>query len=167
MVDVPNQELCIGKFNKFHMEKKGHFGCFRVVNMNQVTIPANQEVIVSGQICVPKGECLYNCDGIIEPVERDRNDLPAIVGRTLVQSANIVPVRLLNPSDESCLVRKGMLLAQITPVEHVGIVHKSATQSSGLDDQLKSLLGRCSEDLSDQQKEASKRIQSFVRKGQL
>lgn len=52
-VGVTNQELCIGELNKFHMVKKGHFGWFRAVNMNSVTIPVNQEVVVPGQICVP------------------------------------------------------------------------------------------------------------------
>ena len=70
------------------MVKKGHFGCFRVVTINTVTIPANQEVVIPGNVCVPAGEQLLNCESIIEPVERSTNNIPAVVGRDLVTSTD-------------------------------------------------------------------------------
>jgi hypothetical protein len=39
-VDLRSRELIVGRHTRFTMEKKGHFGCFRVVTLNTVTIPA-------------------------------------------------------------------------------------------------------------------------------
>ena len=49
-VDLSKQEIIIGEYNKFQMVRKGHFGCFRVVTLSTVTIPANREVVVPGKV---------------------------------------------------------------------------------------------------------------------
>ena len=95
------------------MVRKGHYGCFRVVILSTVTIPANREFVVPGKVCVPEGEQLHCCESLIEPAENKTTDLHAVVSRTLVTSTDVVPVRMLNTTDEPCIIRKGTHLALV------------------------------------------------------
>ena len=104
-------------------------------------------------MCVPEGEQLHCCESLIEPAENKTTDLPAIVGRTLVTCTDVVPVRMLNITDEPCIIRKGTHLAHISSVLSVNSVQgDNLARNEKLNAQLEDLLGRCSNDLSEQQR---------------
>lgn len=56
------QEITIGDHNKFQMIKSNDLNT------------ANQEVIVSGNVCVPEDEQLYCCESIIDPAKGSINN---------------------------------------------------------------------------------------------
>ena len=80
-VNLCNQEITIGDYNKFQMVRKGHFGCLRAVTCmwSTATIPANRDLVVPGKVCVPESEQLHCCESLIEPAENKIIGLPAVV----------------------------------------------------------------------------------------
>ena len=125
------------------MVRKCHFGSFRVVTLSTVTIYANREVVVPGKVCIPEGEQLHCCESLIEPAENKTTDLPTVVGRTLVTSTDVVPVRMMNITDEPCIIRKGTCLAHISSVSSVNSAQDdNLARNEKLNAQLEDLLSR-------------------------
>jgi hypothetical protein len=106
---MQKQEITIEKYNKFQMIRKGQFGYFKVGSLNTVAIPVNQGIRVPGMVCVPAGEQLhvFFCEGITDPVQKIGNDMSAEIGRSPTAGNDAVPVRMLNTTDEPCIIRKG------------------------------------------------------------
>jgi hypothetical protein len=75
IVDMRKQMITNGDHNTFQMIRKGHWGCFRVGTLNNVAIPLNQEVRVTGKVCVPAGEQLLCCENSTESIQRSANDI--------------------------------------------------------------------------------------------
>jgi hypothetical protein len=122
-VDMRKQEITIGDHNKFQMIKKGQFN-FNLGSLNTVSRSVDQEVKVSGKVCVPAGE-----QYITEPLQRSANDMSTRVGRSPTAGDDTVPVRMLNTTDDPFIIRKGTHMAQNSSVCFMSGVQTGKSQN--------------------------------------
>ena len=100
--------------------------CSNVVCVDTVSIPARSEMIIKGKL---ENSTVKPNFGIISRLETNRID-NILVGNTLVELKDTntgLPVRILNPSEEDVIVKKGLVLAkleeavEILPFENKGL----------------------------------------------
>ena len=73
--------------------------------METITIPAEHEVVIPGK--VDDRGILFENVGIIETSEKLMESKNIMSGRVLTKAHENVPVRLMNPSHEPVVIRKG------------------------------------------------------------
>ena len=110
------------------LNKEGHFGCYRIAMAENINLPARTEMVVNCNVCLPKGTTMPDGDGLIEPDEGFLSSERGLVGRVLVSNDKMVPVRIMNVSNEVKVVRAGTVIAKLTPVSEV--LSKPATSAS-------------------------------------
>ena len=148
-IDVKKKKICI-KGKRYNLVKEGSFGCYRIVALNTVTIPTNQEVVIKGKVCVPEGESISLVQGLVEPNEKFVS-AGTLVGRTLVKADTVVPIRVLNLGSENRTIYSGTHIAEMSSVCEVH-TERRTKRNSKLHEKLEDLLERSSTDLSEDQK---------------
>ena len=108
--------------------KEGHFGCHRIAMAENINLPARSEVVVNCNVCLPKGTTMPDGDELIEPDEGFLSSERGILGKVLVSNNEMVPVHIMNVSNEVKVVRAGAVIAKLTPVSEV--LSKPATSAS-------------------------------------
>ena len=90
--------------------------CFRVSVENTAVVPPRCEALVAGKIV---GQCAPVL-GLLEPTARIMEVNQLILARSVVDtSSNIIPLRLLNPTDYPCTLYKDTVATMCEPVELV------------------------------------------------
>ena len=145
--------------------------CCRVALVENVSIPAESEIIVAGK---PLGSLDRGRLGVVEPSMKFVQNTGVLVAKALVdpKSGNI-PLRLVNFSKEPIIVHKDMVTAVLQPVESVGSesdhasrvcqTSKTSRVLNKLPKHLVSLFERSSENLDRSQKT---RLEQFLVKHQ-
>ena len=132
---------------------RGKMGCFRIAAAETVSIPSNNEMVILGNIA-SKGICQENI-GVIEPNEELIERKSVLSGRVLAKANEIVPVRLMNPTSNPVVIKKGTLLGTFEPVDEVKEDHtqnNSVRNAKELPEQLQMLLEKSSKHLDRTQK---------------
>ena len=132
---------------------RGKMGCFRIAAAETVSIPSNNEMVILGNIA-SKGICQENI-GVIEPNEELIERKSVLSGRVLAKANERVPVRLMNPTSNPVVIKKGTLLGTFEPVDEVKEDHKqnnSVRNAQDLPEQLQMLLEKSSKHLDRTQK---------------
>ena len=96
---------------------KEKMGCYRIAAAETVSIPSNNEIIIPGNIS-EKGICLEKI-GIIEPYEPLVEKKSVLGGRVLAKADENVPVRLMNATSISVVIKKGTIVGTFEPVNEV------------------------------------------------
>ncbi|XP_065923756.1 uncharacterized protein [Magallana gigas] len=148
-IDIQRSILTIDGF-PHTLLKEGIYGCYHVVAVNTVTIPANQEVLIGGKVCIEEGQNIGSQDYLVEPNEKFVAS-GTLVGRTLVKGNSIVPIRVLNIGPEQRTIYSGTHVAELSFCRPVQSVREQA-HNTKLDEKLEELLRRCSADLTDDQR---------------
>ena len=115
-IDVLQQTLEI-KDQPISIDCLGFVGCSRIVASKMVQIPPMSEKIITGTMVESTLENGKLC--IIEPSENFIQKGNAFVAKTLTYSRNIVPVRLMNVSEEVCNIYPGTNIAKASSVAEV------------------------------------------------
>ena len=105
-------------------------------------------------MCVPYGHKNRAFEGLIEPINRDIKIDRPLVARTVVQSNEFVPVRLMNVKPEVHVVYKGTTIGQINEIDSVSYpTNESHAKclSKSLRPDLQDLLERASKNLTPSQ----------------
>lgn len=126
---------------------KGKMGCYRVSLLDTVSIPPRHELVTSGRI----NEFCNDIHGIgiIEPTE---NFNKALVGRTLTTAGENVPIRLMNPLNESVVVHRGTVVGQFEQVESSPVQQeREYDKTMTLPKPMQELLNQASENLNESQ----------------
>ena len=130
---------------------KGKIGCYRIAAAETISIPSNNEIVVPGNIS-EKGICQEKV-GIIEPSEHLTERKMVLSGRVLAK-AN-VPVRLMNPTNNPVVIRKGTVIGMFEPVDDLMEDYRQQNEgrnSKELPAQLQLLLDKSSKYLDKTQK---------------
>ena len=118
-VDIAGDTVRIGsqEIPLVRASTKGEKRCCRVVAVETVVIPARSEFLIPGKL----DEEVSSTWGTVGPAQKLNQLQNVLVGGTLVdlRSADGVPVRVMNVSNQSRRVRKGMEVASVEPVECV------------------------------------------------
>lgn len=115
-------------------DKLGHGLCFRVVVEETTKIPPGHEALVPGLIKGNPGEAGL---GILEPTEENEVGRKGVmVARILAESTdNTVPIRVYNPGDRECTIKRGTMAGYFTPVKETDVVdmtmHTSNDEDTG------------------------------------
>jgi hypothetical protein len=153
---------------------KGEKRCCRVVAVETVVIPARSEFLIPGKL----DEEVSSTWGTVGPAQKLNQLQNVLVGGTLVdlRSADGVPVRVMNVSNQSRRVRKGMEVASVEPVEYVVGAeqgNKQSEKSEGLSEEksnipmhLQDLFERSKSNLDDVQQNQLKDLLVEVQKRQ-
>ena len=90
--------------------------CFRVSVENTAVVPPRSEALIAGKILGKHAPVL----GLLEPTARLMEVNQLILARSLVDtSSNIIPLRVLNPTDYPCTLYKDTVAAMCEPVDLV------------------------------------------------
>jgi hypothetical protein len=150
----------VGK-KSFNVHFEGPLGCYRVVASETVSIPPMSEMIIPGIVCVPKGGKVKSFEGIIEPIEEKlETDFP-LTARAVVNTSDIVPVRLMNVKPEVRLVHKGTSIGKIHRIQSVSSTehnHNNDSEKYILRQDLQDLFDRSSGDLNENQRQQLRKL---------
>ena len=132
---------------------KGKMGCYRIATAETISIPSNNEIVVPGNIS-EKGICQEKV-GIIEPSEHLTERKMVLSGRVLAKANEKVPVRLMNPTNNPVVIRKGTVIGMFEPVDDLMEDYRQQNEgrnSKELPAQLQLLLDKSSKYLDKTQK---------------
>ena len=105
--------------------RKGEHMCCRVAVAETVTIKAGHRVIVETQPVTKMGEG----DLLVEPLDRPLSGTLA-VAKTLVKgNMSFIPVEVMNPTSEDCVLYKGTHAATLQPVELVDVLKPNLVEA--------------------------------------
>ena len=116
VIDIVKRKLILKEDIVVPLQFLGSFGCFRVISTDTTSIPPQSEVLIKGKVCTKDSLQLQLQDSLLEPNESFIRKTDTFIGRSLVSAQEIVPVRILNLSDDTKVVYKGTYLADISPV---------------------------------------------------
>jgi predicted aspartyl protease len=160
IIDIVSKRLVVGK-KSFNVHFEGPLGCYRVVASETVSIPPMSEMIIPGVVCVPKGGKVKSFEGIIEPIEEKlETDFP-LTARAVVNTSDIVPVRLMNVKPEVRLVHKGTSIGKIHRIQSVSSTehnHNNDSEKYILRQDLQDLFDRSSGDLNENQRQQLRKL---------
>ena len=145
---ITTEDLVINCFTK------GKMGCFRISAAETVSIPSNNGIVIPGAL-TGKRVCLEEQYGIIEPYEQLMEKKNILSGRVLARADSEVPVRLMNPTTNPIVIRKGTIIGTFEPIAEVKEMAKKENEHrSGhcLPEPLQDLVDRSSKQLDNEQK---------------
>ncbi|KAL3891151.1 hypothetical protein ACJMK2_003414 [Sinanodonta woodiana] len=93
--------------------------CARVVLSEIMTIPARHEMNVPCKLQTVGNNCSYGSTGIVESEERFVENKQLLVGKILIsaRSDDVIPLRVMNVTDETKVVHAGTIMGRYTPVD--------------------------------------------------
>ncbi|PJE78407.1 hypothetical protein CI610_02660 [invertebrate metagenome] len=118
VIDCAQGKMRIGQKDST-LTWQGTLGCYRVSMKETLSIAPRSEVICEGIVQVPDSEQLPDDTFIMESSERFMKKGQALVARTIVNAGETVPLRLLNPSDQTVKVYRHTHVGRISPVDKV------------------------------------------------
>ncbi|KAK3086715.1 hypothetical protein FSP39_022396 [Pinctada imbricata] len=115
-VDIAHKTLGLnGQSIDLFME--GNVGCYRVYLDESLHVPARSEVLALCSVHDKSGEVVSNLGvGMVEPIDSFTKSDRGLTARTLTDSPDKVPVRIMNLHNESHNLHKGTVVGQFTPV---------------------------------------------------
>ena len=159
VIDIVKRKLILKEDIAVPLEFLGSFGCFRVISTDTTSIPPQSEVLIKGKVCTKDNLQLQLQDSLLEPNESFIRKTDTFIGRSLVSAQEVVPVRILNLSDDTKVVYKGTYLADISPVCTLQS-GASNTSKTNLTKELDSLLQRSSQYLDANQQQVARNFLS-------
>jgi hypothetical protein len=156
-IDMSNDVLSInGK--DIRMSIEGSLGCFRVTDVDTVSIPPRSEVIIQEKVCVPDGINLPKVDSIVEPNCKETINKSTLTAREMVHPRETVPVRLMNVSEEAKVLHTGTVVGQLTEIREVQkeSLYYDTLASKGLRKDLADLLSKSESELTPEQRQKAK-----------
>ena len=100
----------------------------RVKVSDTVTIPAGGEAVIAGKL-IRRGK--HTVCGIIEPSSQFVSKNGILVGKSLVDPCNtLIPIRVMNPSDEPKVVFRDAVVGTYQPVLEVGSASSDSSEQS-------------------------------------
>lgn len=88
--------------------------CCRICIQETIMVPANSEIIVSGE---PTSPIFKGSIGLIEPNEEFIEKSGLLMARAIVKSNSYdIPLRIMNVQDQPCTLYKGTLVAQYNKI---------------------------------------------------
>ena len=156
-VDMSKNIITV-KGRKCKMNVEGKIGCYRISVSETINIPSMSEVIIEGKVNVSP---LQNSRlGIIEPTEKSLMTGKGMVAKALVETRDIVPVRVVNLGQEDATLFPGTHIANLSFVSKVhNVVDKTEKTPApvSLPEHLQDLYTRTAEGLTkDQQQQVAK-----------
>ena len=109
VIDIVKRKLILKEDIAVPLEFLGSFGCFRVISTDTTSIPPQSEVLIKGKVCTTDSLQLQRQDSLLEPNESFIRKTDTFIGRSLVSAQEVIPVRILNLSDDTKVVYKGDL----------------------------------------------------------
>ena len=156
VIDIVKRKLILKDDIAVPLEFLGSFGCFRVISTDTTSIPPQSEVLIKGKVCTKDNLQLQLQDSLLEPNESFIRKTDTFIGRSLVSAQEVVPVRILNLSDDTKVVYKGTYLADINPVCATLQPGASNMSKPNLTKELDSLLQRSSQYLDANQQQGAR-----------
>lgn len=96
---------------------QGNIGCFRVSLCETISIPPKSEMVCPGQVLdLPK---FPQIPLLIEPCAKFQDSGRALVARSVVNSSEKIPVRLMNVSGQSQTIFKNTVVGMTFPVKEI------------------------------------------------
>ncbi|KAL3853033.1 hypothetical protein ACJMK2_016619 [Sinanodonta woodiana] len=91
----------------------------RVVLSETMTIPARHEMNVPCKLQTVGNNYSYGSTGIVEPEERFVENKQLLVGKIRIsaRSDDVIPLRVMNVTDETKVVHAGTIMGRYTPVD--------------------------------------------------
>ncbi|XP_069125649.1 uncharacterized protein [Argopecten irradians] len=133
------------------MKYEGTLGCFRVSATEQRIIPPNSEVIIPGKLHTHAGETLTGDSLLVEGSVSFVKGEKALVARSLVTAASVVPLRLMNVQDKPQVIYTGTTIATASLVDVVCQGDLPDGETDSLRTDLKQLLERSMTSLDEKQ----------------
>lgn len=136
----------------------GLLGVYRVVAKDSISIAPRSEVVCPGRVL----DHIPNCSetGLVEPCEELLGKDKALVAKTLIQDSEIVPVRLMNVTDDVKIIPAGTVVGKLSKANIIEGQNKS--DKVNMSRELENLLDRTSKNLSrDQEGEVCKLLKEF------
>ena len=115
-IDVANNSLKV-QDKTCPLNMTGKIGCYRVTISNTVEIPPRSEIITEGTVHMPV--IRKQNVTIVEPIDQSYITGKGIVAKALVHTNDKIPLRLLNPSEETKRLYTGTHVANVSPVSKV------------------------------------------------
>jgi len=119
-IDFVNHSLKIGDaVLSYEVIKSISMECARVVLSETMTIPARHEMNVPCKLQTVGNGHSYGSTGIVEPEERFVENKQLLVGKVLISatSDNVIPLRVMNVTDETKVVHAGTIMGRYIPVD--------------------------------------------------
>ena len=138
-----------------YMSSSSHPLCCRVALVENVSVPPESEIIVSGK---PLDSFDRSTPGAVEPAMKFVQNTGLLVAKVLVDTKNgNIPMRLANLSRDSVNVNKGTVTALLQPISSIGSESGCSSDSSEsvhpeLPEHMVQLFERSSANLDKQQK---------------
>ena len=138
-----------------YMTSSSHPLCCRVALVENVSVPPESEIIVSGK---PLDSFDRSTPGVVEPAMKFVQNTGLLVAKVLVDTKNgNIPMRLANLSRDSVHVNKGTVTALLRPISSIGSESWCSSDSSEsvqpeLPEHMVQLFERSSANLDTQQK---------------
>ena len=124
----------------------GQLQCYRTIVASSVSLPPHSETIVPARVEGLRGPERW---GVLEGVGHDGRDVGMLVGRTLVDlRQQEVPVRMMNITDQTQQLKRGVEVAQCQELDSVGqACAEEVSAGQGVPPHLVSLFERSTADL--------------------
>ncbi|XP_056022110.1 uncharacterized protein LOC130054993 [Ostrea edulis] len=144
-IDFETSSLKLNNEN-CHFSWEGTLSCYRVTANSDICIPPRSKVVVMAKV---PGENTFGCaDYLVEAESKFLESGRALVGCTLVKGHDLVPVCLMNITDNIQQIHDCTLIAKMTAVEeqkaHVGEVPRRIPLhlSQEVDKQVNEMIGK-------------------------
>ncbi|XP_060076569.1 uncharacterized protein LOC132556193 [Ylistrum balloti] len=163
VIDVKQESLQI-RGRHVPLVFQGPFGCRRISVVETVSLPPCSEMIVPGRVLQTKSNTRsYKGLGVVEPTEKFLSSERSLVARTLVQCREVLPVRVLNPSNEPQVIYAGTVVGELSPAGKVFDMCQSLNPTKvGENKELQHLLEKTVEKLAPEQaKGANKLLEEY------
>ncbi|CAC5388523.1 unnamed protein product [Mytilus coruscus] len=115
VIDVVAKKLIVSGID-YPVQFEGKIGCYRIVASETISMPPVSEMVISCVVCVPKGQTMKHFEGIVEPLENKLEQDGPLVARTLVNTDDQGPIRLINLCKEVQVIHKGTSIGQVHAV---------------------------------------------------
>ena len=127
-LSMKTESLTVGDTTHLCRSVKDMPQVFRIIVAETVVIPAMSEMIVPGKTSVVS----HITQGVVEGLDRSLCNDNVAVGHVVLNPArDILPLRLMNLSNEPQTLHKGTRVAECHPVVHVSDVNSDAQSSLG------------------------------------
>ena len=130
----------------------GQIGCYRIAMAETVNMPPRSEIIVKGNIkdtVLPFAQL-----GIVEPTQEFVKSDKGLLGRTLVEVHEQVPLRIMILSQHTQTIHMRTVVANLSPVEKImSSIQQEATGNNDVPTHLNNLYEDTVKDMSINQKE--------------
>ena len=121
-LDLHKGEIQFNELPESPYETTNEIKCCQVIANQTTLLPPESETLITGNIINRPTD---NTDAVLEPTFNFVSTQEVILAKTLINTKNDqVIIRLLNPNREAKEIHKGIIIANVEPVEEVTIMEK-------------------------------------------